>query len=448
MVAVSIILPSLNVSKYIEECLEHVLAQSLQEIEIICIDAGSTDGTYQILSEYAKRDTKIKVFNSEYKSYGYQVNLGLRQASGKYIGIVDTDDYIDKHMYEHLFEIAENNQADLAKGGFYHFFKYKDTYQELRQTNGNVSIDDEYRVITAQKEDDLCKMWSNIGPIWAGIYNREFLLQNDIWLNETPGASFQDTSFHMMVALNAKKAVYLKDCFYHYRTDREEASVKSNAKIACVIDEYRYIEKYMQDHGMKLENQYNYVLKNKLYTYFWNLERLDEQAQKQFMDLICKEMDEYRFNGAYISCLSDKEKTLHRYLSDWKYYNEYKKQKESYYEIIQCLVQDIKQDNQFVIVGAGNYLNKLLFLKQLLEKNFIVAICDNSKQKQGKNVEGYVIKSVEETVKYCPKHKWIVANKYYADQIKQQIQSLGIEDKQIVTIKYIPESFEMIQLLS
>ena len=88
---VSVILPSLNVADYMEECLESVINQSLRELEIICVDAGSTDGTKEILDDYAGKDSRITVLQSDIKSYGKQVNIGLDYASGEYIGILETD---------------------------------------------------------------------------------------------------------------------------------------------------------------------------------------------------------------------------------------------------------------------------------------------------------------------------------------------------------------------
>ena len=81
----TLILPSLNVGGYIEECLESVRCQSLEDIEILCIDAGSTDGTYEILREHAARDSRIRLIRSQVRSYGYQVNLGLSIARGEYV---------------------------------------------------------------------------------------------------------------------------------------------------------------------------------------------------------------------------------------------------------------------------------------------------------------------------------------------------------------------------
>ena len=117
---VSVILPSLNVIPYIKECIESVIKQTLKDIEIICVDGGSTDGTLEILEEYSYIDSRIKLIKSDVQSYGYQMNLGMNYANGEYIGIVETDDYIDETMYETLYEYSDNGSADIIKSSFYH----------------------------------------------------------------------------------------------------------------------------------------------------------------------------------------------------------------------------------------------------------------------------------------------------------------------------------------
>ncbi|ELZ6270419.1 glycosyltransferase family 2 protein, partial [Campylobacter coli] len=91
---VSVVVPSLNSIKYIHECIDSILNQTLKDIEIICVDAGSTDGTLEVLREYEKNDERLKVIVSDKKSYGYQINLGIKEAKGEYLGIVESDDCI------------------------------------------------------------------------------------------------------------------------------------------------------------------------------------------------------------------------------------------------------------------------------------------------------------------------------------------------------------------
>ena len=98
MPKISIIMPSLNVAAYIRECIESVINQTITDIEILCIDAGSTDGTLEILEEYAIKDSRIRLIKSDKKSYGYQINTGIDMAMGEYLGIVETDDCIETDM--------------------------------------------------------------------------------------------------------------------------------------------------------------------------------------------------------------------------------------------------------------------------------------------------------------------------------------------------------------
>ena len=107
MPKISIIMPALNVGAYIRECLHSVIEQTLEDIEIIVVDAGSTDGTLEIINEFALVDKRIQVVHSKIKSYGYQLNLGFSLAKADYIGIVETDDYIMKDMYECLYQIFD-----------------------------------------------------------------------------------------------------------------------------------------------------------------------------------------------------------------------------------------------------------------------------------------------------------------------------------------------------
>lgn len=118
MPKITVIMPSLNVAPYIEECISSVERQTLKDIEILCIDAGSMDGTLEILQNHAKDDSRIRIINSPVKSYGYQVNLGIKEASGEYIDIVETDDYVSDRMLETLYEAVSKYSADFVKSSF------------------------------------------------------------------------------------------------------------------------------------------------------------------------------------------------------------------------------------------------------------------------------------------------------------------------------------------
>lgn len=439
---VSVIMPSLNVVAYIEECITSVINQSLKEIEIICVDAGSTDGTKEILQNYARIDERISIIESDKKSYGHQVNLGLKKAIGKYISIVETDDYVEKQMLEKLYEVAESEQADFVKGGFKPFFMYDGRYCERTRKNQSV-VSEKKCVINIEKESIRDKL-SDIGPIWAGIYNREFLKSNCIYLNETLGASFQDTSFHMMVAINTQKCVFVEECFYHYRIDRMDASMKSKGKVGCVIDEFKYVDTYVRKYNKQDEFQLEYIARHKLEVYFWNMNRVCNESKQLFQKMISDEMRDYSSGGKYESFLSDYEKKVYEYLTNWEKYQEYKNFEKENICKIKDIISGFEQGDKYIIAGSGMYATNLLALNQVIRKNSIVNICDNSKKKQGQMMETFCILSVEEAVNKCNDEKWIVANKYYSEEIKKQLVELGVKEDKIIVISYIPEINEVL----
>jgi len=118
MPKVSIIIPALNSIKYLRECMDSIVNQTLRDIEIIPVDAGSTDGTWEMFLEYAAKDPRVKPMHSDKKSMGYQYNIGMDAATGDYIGFVETDDYAELDMFETLYNAAEESGVDWVKSDF------------------------------------------------------------------------------------------------------------------------------------------------------------------------------------------------------------------------------------------------------------------------------------------------------------------------------------------
>ena len=120
---VSVLVPIYNVERYLRECLNSLISQTLEDIEIICIDDGSTDGSLGIVREFQSRDARIKVITKPNSGYGNSMNRGLDAATGKYIGIVESDDFAETTMFEDMVALAEANNADVVKTNFFtHFY--------------------------------------------------------------------------------------------------------------------------------------------------------------------------------------------------------------------------------------------------------------------------------------------------------------------------------------
>ena len=116
-VKVSIIIPVYNTEKYLRKCLDSVCNQTLQDIEIICVNDCSPDDSLEILKEYASNDNRIKIINfTENKGVAVARNTAIEQANGEYIGFVDSDDYVDLDFYEKLYNTAKSENAELVVG--------------------------------------------------------------------------------------------------------------------------------------------------------------------------------------------------------------------------------------------------------------------------------------------------------------------------------------------
>ena len=281
---ISILMPSLNVAGYIGECMDSVLAQTLSEIEIICIDAGSADGTWEILQEYAAKDSRIRLILSDRKSYGYQMNLGLSAARGEYIGIVETDDWVEPGMFTALYSTAREMSADIVKANYYWYY----TIPEKR----NVPFDNLKRCPygTVFRPRDTMRLFETTPAIWSGIYRRDMLAEHDIRFNETPGASYQDASFHFMVCAVAERAVCLPQYLHHYRRDNENSSVNSPGKVYCVNEEMRFFERFLSERPQISEEIFKPYMALKYEKYRWNYFHI---APKYQWDFLCRSREEF-----------------------------------------------------------------------------------------------------------------------------------------------------------
>lgn len=238
----SLILPSYNVAPYIGECIESALNQTLSEIEILCVDANSEDGTLEILQNYAKRSKEgewpgknISLIISEKRSYGYQVNLALSKANEKYVAILETDDFVAPNMYKRLVELSEEMKLDYVRGEYDFFTTGLDGSRQFRHVHHYAPTNE---LLTNVRSEQIMTYDQNL---WKGIYRREFILDNEIHLNETEGAAFQDIGFNMQVFSYAKRAYYIEESFYRYRRDREESSIHSLNCFRFYVQELNFL---------------------------------------------------------------------------------------------------------------------------------------------------------------------------------------------------------------
>lgn len=429
-IKISVILPSLNVGKYIEECLKSVRNQTLQDIEIICVDAGSTDGTIEILERFAVTDSRISLIYSEKKSYGYQVNLGIKHARGKYIGIVETDDFVNPEMFEQLWNIAETYNLEYVKGECKHFVCLDNGDKFIWTNNSLRDRKDLYNKIINPSQIPF--LYARDFNVWKGIYNKSFLVDNGIWFNESQGAAYQDIGFSELVIGCGRRAWYMDKAFYCYRTDRDESSVNSLHGL-----------RYSQNEFQRLINN------NELFQKIVSKEGFYSHMLQSFLGELKKTLKSvgYDINSEYIygylnwfkQILKDKymysydnyaKKEFEYILKDTDEYVNRLQEEERYREENRKLLILNAKERKVVVFGAGVRGNAAI--RFLMCHNIIpVAICDNNRNLWGQNIQSIDVLSPDTCVNKYKNTMFLIANKNYYEDIKCQLLNMGVDSNLI-----------------
>ncbi len=431
MAKISVIMPCLNMAKYIKQCLDSVIHQTLTSLEILIIDAGSTDGTQNILKDYARHDSRIKVLYSDKKSYGFQVNMGLYYASGDYISIVDTDDIIVPDMYETLYQKAVMSDADYVKGtakGFYTLANEEKYYYSIAPFNSS-----EYKpeIELVPKENPSLLTKDNF--LWYGLYKSAFLKQ--IRLNESPGAAFQDFGALFQILTNANKAIYISKPIYYYRQDNTNASTYNHNGFLFIAEEYTFAENFLS----VLSFEWHTAYYQKLFLHLMN--RINEMASSgslwndalQNIKYVSDKLRHANVNGFLTEHDLNNTQWADLQLLLENPYLLYTKSKQ-YYQSGKSALRNafhFFKNSPGIIFGNGKYGQFLH--AQFLHRGYknIVAYCDNFGNVQGTYQYNIKVLSPEQAIQKFPKAKYIIANKYYIKEMKNQLISLGVEERDI-----------------
>ena len=220
-IKISIVLPALNSIDYIRQCVDSILAQTFRDFELLCIDAGSTDGTLELFNQYAASDSRVKVIGSDMKSYGHQVNLGMDAARGEYLGIVESDDFIRPDMYEDLYSLTGNGAVDVVKGNFYDYFDYEGMKPIAAPNGERKKMPSKGKVFTVNQYPHIL---SGHPSIWSCIYRLEFLRNKKIRFMEIPGGGWTDNPFFFETMCSARSICWTPKPYYYYRKSNPNSS--------------------------------------------------------------------------------------------------------------------------------------------------------------------------------------------------------------------------------
>ena len=432
-IKVSILLPALNVHEYIFECLNSVVRQSLKDIEVICIDAGSTDGTLDIIKEFMQKDDRIILIQSEKKSYGYQLNQGIIHSHGEYIGFVDTDDYIKNDMYEELYDCAFHNDADVVKSDFYVFCGSDDNRIWQKISHGDVG--GIYGGAFSTNDYSSGKQTTDTF-IWNAIYRRSYLNENEIRFNESPGAAYQDCGFRYLVFASVRRLYYLDGAYYCYRRDNSKSSMFSNNAFLYNIDECTYIVNRLLKSN--IDKALRLFLSKKIITTVSNsyIECLFNGLNKNQLDRQLMEVEQWmRDLMEDGSIVVEKEDMKFEFINNMEEFTdqctkEAERKRNNYREYF----KQIDGCKRCFVFGAGKH-GKAAFL--LMNRNHLVSdimICDNDSSKWGHFIYSKEIISPDAAIElYNPNTDcFVVASGNYVSDIYKELCCKGISEERIV----------------
>lgn len=216
---VSVIVPIYNVERYLDQCLDSIEAQTHRNIEVLCINDGSTDGSPDIIRAHAERDPRVRLVDKENGGYGQGCNMGLDLARGEWVSIIEPDDWVEPGMYEDMLAFASSfdEVIDIVKTPWTDICDWDDPKrQRPRPSTMTGAVKTSKRPFTIAEETTLIEMHPSI---WSAIYRRGFLEERGIRFPEYPGAGWADNPFLIETMCQASAIVYLDRPYYSYRCD-------------------------------------------------------------------------------------------------------------------------------------------------------------------------------------------------------------------------------------
>ncbi len=286
-IKVSVIIPVYNVEKYLRQCLNSVVNQTLEDIEIIVINDGSTDNTLKIVQEYATKYKNIKIIDKQNEGCYKARNIGLETAMGEYIAFLDSDDYIESNIYEKLYLKAKETDADIVSSNYYIL---QDTKLKVVDFSSSAAL--------LEKSNNKVIGAKNIildAIIWNRIFKKQMLIEKQIKFHSDIYMA-DDAFFHIITMLNAEKIVYISDILYTYRISRKDSITSSyNERNFDCIKVAKKIMDYAITNNMEhfMPQVIAFVLRLNIVGY----NRIGISHKKEYFEQMCKFVDDYSISS-------------------------------------------------------------------------------------------------------------------------------------------------------
>ena len=421
---ISVIITIHNAEKYLKECMESVCNQTFRDIEILCMDGGSTDASPQMLLEYQKQDSRIRIINDPNTSYGHKVNVGIEQAQGEYIAVLESDDMYQPYMLEQLYEIAREHHPDFINGEYDYFFdmegqRFIVPHKLYQKQPYNCLIEN----MAHPEEMEIMDRY------WTGIYKKEFLQRKGIRLNESPGASFQDMSFRFLTSVLADTVYHLDVPVYLYRMDNPGSSMKDPTKTVVIANEHDYLQGELR--RMQITDKVIWKL-----AYYWkymdfygNMHRLVGAGRQALFERCQTELEKDLpnipdYNEEDYPYTSREDILIHpeRYQAvieaSFQEYHETNKRNEN-------LFRNVSRADEIVIFGCGQR-GRNVYRRLHSVQGRVICFADNGEGLWYTEVNGRTVLPPKEAVEKAPDALYIVANKLHGEDMVRQLEEMGV----------------------
>ena len=296
MVKVSVIIPVYNVEQYLRQSLDSILGQTLEDIELLCVNDGSTDKSLEILQEYASKDERVKIFDKENEGQGVGRNIGIKNATGEFIAFVDPDDWVEPDMYEKMYNQAKTLNSQVV---------FCD-YRKVQEWDGKITIPHIFRKAVSLTKSKPIKVpvGQNIKkPIlynsflvapcqaWNGIYDTKLVKENAIRFADF--RCFEDVMFIVRTIVLAQNISYLNSVLYNYRIRKTSTLRANEERYIDLINITKAVKDYLKKQGLMddFESNFEYFCVSNIYRVYATM--TVEDYRRNLLELCEEVLDEH-----------------------------------------------------------------------------------------------------------------------------------------------------------
>lgn len=285
-IKVTVIMPVYNEQSYLAVALDSVLSQTLSDIEIICIDDGSTDASLEILKEYHAKDERIRIVTENNAGPALARNNGIRRARGEFLAFLDADDFYEPTFLEKLYELAKSEKLDIAIAR-YDFYNNEHSKFEASSRADYSKIYEPGKVTSKSEHPDKI-LASSISSAWNKLYSKSFVVDNGL-LFLTGVRIYEDVYFAVNSMALAQRIGKVHEVLMHHRIHSEQSRAKYFGKYYAQVPEvYLKIQEFLKQHGMyaPLSRAYLNLTTSRCYKI---LELLSEDDREIFWNMLHEE---------------------------------------------------------------------------------------------------------------------------------------------------------------